>query len=137
MHTAANDIRRRLHAAGLRATRQRLDLAGIIFGDGHRHISAEQLHREARAAGIRVSLATVYNTLNQFTAAGLLREVVIEPQRCYYDTNTRPHHHFYDEDAGRLQDIPAEQVTLGNLPAPPEGTELRDVEVVIRVGANR
>jgi Fur family transcriptional regulator, iron response regulator len=95
----------RLRGCGLRPTRQRLDLARLLFGAGHRHITAEQLFAESRAAGVPVSLATVYNTLHQFTAAGLLREVAVEPGRSYFDTNTDHHHHFFHEGSARLLDI--------------------------------
>ena len=123
----------RLKAAGLRPTRQRLALARLLQDGGDRHLSAEQLHEEALAAKVRVSLATVYNALHQFTAAGLLREVVVEPGRSYFDTNVDDHHHFYFEDSGRLEDIPGDQVSLVNLPEPPKGSRLSRVDVIIRV----
>ncbi|HZT89171.1 MAG TPA: Fur family transcriptional regulator [Stellaceae bacterium] len=125
---------RRLRASGLRPTRQRVALARLLFDQGDRHVTAEQLHGEAVEASIRVSLATVYNTLHQFTAAGLLREVVVEPGRSYFDTNTQDHHHFFCESTGRLHDIPGDLLSLGQLPAPPSGTEIRRVDVIIRVG---
>src|SRR3989344_5255926 len=87
----------RLRTAGLRPTRQRLALAKLLFEGGDRHVTAEMLHAEAQTAAIRVSLATVYNTLHQFTAAGLLREIVVDSQRSYFDTNMTDHHHFYFE----------------------------------------
>lgn len=123
----------RLRGAGLRPTRQRLALARLLFDRGDRHMTAEQLHAEAVAANIPVSLATVYNTLHQFTGAGLLREVVAEPGRSYFDTNTTEHHHFYDEDSGRLQDIPGCDLAVEKLPAPPQGTTVSRVDVIIRV----
>ena len=123
----------RLKAAGLRPTRQRLALARLLQDGGNRHLSAEQLHEEALAAEVRVSLATVYNALHQFTAAGMLREVVVEPGRSYFDTNVEDHHHFYFEDSGRLEDIPGDQVSLANLPEPPKGSRLSRVDVIIRV----
>ncbi len=123
----------RLRAAGLRPTRQRLALAKILFSGHDRHISAEQLHEEALAAGGSISLATIYNSLRQFTEAGLLREVAVDPGRAYYDTNTRPHHHFYFEDSGQLADIPSEALSLPTLPQAPEGTEISQVNVTIRV----
>ncbi len=126
----------RLRQAGLRPTRQRLALARLLFSAGDRHLTAEQLHGEALAAQISVSLATIYNTLHQFTAAGLLREVVVEPGRSYFDTNTTDHHHFFHEGAGVLQDIPGEQVRLAELPAPPSGTAIRRVDVIVRVRAS-
>ncbi|MBM3487965.1 MAG: transcriptional repressor [Alphaproteobacteria bacterium] len=126
-----------LRRAGLRPTRQRVALARLLFDGTDRHVAADALHAAAVAAGVRVSLATVYNALHQFTAAGLLREVVVDPGRSYFDTNTVDHHHFYVEDDGTLADIPAEDVTLGAIPPPPAGTELRRVDVVIRVGRRR
>lgn len=131
--TRHSHVAQRVKAAGLRPTRQRLSLARLLFDGGDRHVTAEQLHGEAKAAEIPVSLATVYNTLNQFTRAGLLREVVVEPGRSYFDTNVDDHHHFYFEDTGDLYDIPAEQVQLAQLPQAPEGTQVDRVDVIIRV----
>src|SRR6516164_1144461 len=123
----------RLRSVGLRPTRQRLALARLLLENGDRHITAEQLHGEAVDADIRVSLATVYNTLHQFTDAGLLREVVVEPGRSYFDTNTADHHHFFCEATGKLQDIPGAEVVVSGYPLPPQGTEICRVDVVIRV----
>lgn len=123
----------RLRAAGLRPTRQRLALVRLLFDEGDRHVSAEQLHAEAQRVGVRVSLATIYNTLNQFTEAGLLREVVVEAGRSYFDTNTGDHHHFFFEDSGNLQDIPGEQVQVAALPSAPPGTAVRRVDVIVRI----
>jgi Fur family iron response transcriptional regulator len=123
----------RLRAAGLRPTRQRLALARLLLAAGDRHFTAEHLHSEALAAAVRVSLATVYNTLHQFTDCGLLREVVVEPGHSYFDTNTADHHHFFCEESGRLQDIPGEELTINGLPLPPPGTEIRRVEIIVRV----
>jgi Fur family transcriptional regulator, iron response regulator len=123
----------RLRAAGLRPTRQRLALTRLLFDGADRHVTAEQLHGEAVADLVRVSLATVYNTLHQFTTAGLLREVVVEPGRSYFDTNTSDHHHFYFEQEGRLQDIPGEEVRVSTLPAPPVGTSVARVDVIVRI----
>jgi len=122
-----------LRAAGLRPTRQRLALAKILFEGEDRHVTAETLHGEAQAANIRVSLATVYNTLHQFTEAGLLREIVVDAARSYFDTNTSNHHHFYFETSGRLQDIAGEAVAIAGLPVAPAGTKIRSVDVVVRV----
>jgi len=123
----------RLRLAGLRPTRQRLELAGLLFQDGDRHLTAESLHAEAQHAGIKVSLATVYNTLHQFTEAGLLRQVMVDASRSYFDTNIGNHQHFYCEDEGRLIDIPGETIAVAGVPAPPRGTEIERVDVVIRV----
>jgi Fur family iron response transcriptional regulator len=123
----------RLKEVGLPPPRQRLALARLLFGNGDRHVTAEQLHDEALKNEIRVSLATIYNTLHQFTKAGLLREVVVEPGRSYFDTNTSDHHHFFHEAVGQLEDIPGEQVRLAELPAPPSGTAIRRVDVIVRI----
>jgi Fur family iron response transcriptional regulator len=123
----------RLKAVRLRPTRQRLALAKLLFDRGDRHVTAEQLHGEALAAEMRVSLATVYNTLHQFTALGMLREVVVEPGRSYFDTNVSDHHHFFYERTGVLQDIPGEAIRLPLLPTPPDGTEVRRVDVIVRL----
>jgi Fur family iron response transcriptional regulator len=123
----------RLRAVGLRPTRQRLALTRLLFNKGDRHVTAEQLHGEVLASAIPVSLATVYNTLHQFTAAGLLREVVVEPGRSYFDTNIDDHHHFFCEANGLLQDIPAQDLSVIGLPLPPLGTEIGRVEVIVRV----
>jgi len=127
----------RLRAAGLRPTRQRNELADLLFGNGHRHLTAEILHADAVGRGIRVSLATVYNTLHQFTNAGLLRQVMVDATRSYFDTNVTEHQHFYHEDEGMLSDIPgSESIAVGNLPDPPPGTEISRVDVVVRVKRN-
>ncbi|TWS96568.1 iron response transcriptional regulator IrrA [Reyranella sp. CPCC 100927] len=127
-------IAERLRAAGLRPTRQRLTLGALLFGSGtDRHVTAEELHSEVAAQGARVSLATVYNALNQFTAAGLLREVIVGPGRLYFDTNIGDHHHFYVEDDGTLLDIPADDVSINRLPAAPAGMNVERVDVVVRV----
>jgi Fur family iron response transcriptional regulator len=122
-----------LRAARLRPTRQRLALARLLFDKGDRHVSAEQLHGEAVEAAVPVSLATVYNTLHQFIGAGLLREVVVNPGRSYFDTNVSDHHHFFLEESGRLVDIPGDRIDVSNVPAPPAGTAIRRVDVIIRV----
>ena len=96
-------------------------------------ITAEELHGEAVISGISVSLATVYNTLHQFTEAGLLRETVVEPGRSYFDTNTADHHHFFCEATGKLHDIPAEQLSVSGLPLPPAGIEIRRVDIIVRI----
>ncbi len=126
----------KLKSVGLRPTRQRLALARILFDRGNRHLTAEQLHKEALAEVVRVSLATVYNTLHQFTDTGLLREVVVEPGCSYFDTNTSDHHHFYFEESGRLEDIPGSLVTMTDLPPAPSGTRIARVDVIIRVASD-
>ena len=123
----------RLRAAGLRPTRQRLALSRLLFEGKDRHVTAEQLHAEASGASIRVSLATVYNTLHQFTARGLLREIVVDAARSYFDTNTRDHHHFFFEGSGGIEDIPGEEIVFVKLPKPPAGKAVNRVDVVVRI----
>ena len=123
----------KLRDAGLRPTRQRIALAKLLFEGQSRHVTAESLHAEALEAPIRVSLATVYNTLHQFTAAGLLREIVVDSQRCYFDTNTDDHHHFFFEESNRLEDIPGDDIILSKMPVAPEGRSIKRIDVVVRV----
>lgn len=126
-------VLQQLRQTGLRPTRQRVALATLLLTTPHRHVTAEALHGEAMAAGVQVSLATIYNSLNQFTDAGLLREVVVEPGRSYFDNNTVEHHHFYVEDTGELLDIDGDQVDVSRLPAPPSGMRVERVEVIVRL----
>lgn len=135
--TAGSDVREMLKASGLRPTRQRVALGDLLFARGHRHISAEGLHEEAVAARVPVSLATVYNTLHQFTEAGLLREIAVDGTKTYFDTNTDDHHHFFDETSGAVSDIPAETLHLSRLPEAPEGMEVSRVDVVVRIRPKR
>jgi len=123
----------RLHAAGLRTTRQRLVLAEILFDRGHCHVTAESLFTEAAERGARLSLATVYNCLHQFTAAGLLRMVTVDTGRAYFDTNLAPHHHFYYERTGELRDIPESDIAVARLPDAPEGATIARVDVIVRL----
>tara|TARA_B100000686_G_C16695705_1_gene920371 strand:- start:590 stop:1033 length:444 start_codon:yes stop_codon:yes gene_type:complete len=123
----------RLKSAGLRPTRQRLALAKLLLEDNYRHVTAEQLHGEATDAGIKVSLATVYNTLHQFTNAKLLREVVVESGRAYFDTNTSEHHHLLNEDTGELFDIAEENIRFSAFPSPPCGTKIDRIDIIVRV----
>ncbi|WP_255664029.1 iron response transcriptional regulator IrrA [Nitratireductor sp. B36] len=130
-------LEERLRDAGLRPTRQRVALADLLFAAGDRHVSAEALHEEAQKAGFSVSLATVYNTLHQFTDAGMLRIVQVEGARTYFDTNVSDHHHFFYEDDETVFDIPSGQVEVRHLPEPPEGTEIANVDIVVRLRRKR
>jgi Fur family transcriptional regulator, iron response regulator len=128
-----SDLRDKLRRVGLRPTRQRVSLGWLLFGKGDRHVTAELLFDEATRARVPVSLATVYNTLHQFTQAGLLRQLAVDGSKAYFDTNPTEHHHFFLEDEGELVDVPAEGVTVGALPEAPEGMEVAGVEVIIRL----
>lgn len=135
--TETGSIDQRVRDAGLRPTRQRISLARLLFAKGDRHLSAEELHEEAVAAGEPVSLATVYNALHQFTEAGLLRILAVEGNRTYFDTNTSDHHHFFVEGENRVFDIETGPVQVLNLPEPPDGMEIRNVDVVVRLRPKR
>lgn len=123
----------RLRHAGLRPTRQRMALATLLYAKGDRHLTVEELHEEATTAGIDVSLATVYNTLHQFTEARMIRVLAVEGSRTYFDTNVSDHHHFFIEGRNEVRDIPTSNITISNLPAPPEDMEIAHVDVVIRL----
>ena len=123
-----------LARGGLRPTRQRLTLATLLVGDGeNRHVTAESLYAQTTGAGDRVSLATVYNTLRAFCAAGLINEVVVDGARSYFDTRVDDHPHFYWEDSHALTDAPADEVRITGLPDAPAGMQVSRVDVVIRL----
>ena len=128
-----HDVKAMLREVGLRPTRQRMALGWILFGKGDRHLTAEALYEEASRAKVPVSLATIYNTLHQFTEVGLLRQVAVEGSRAYFDTNTSAHHHFFIEGRDELVDIPGADVIVGKTPEPPEGYEIARVDVVVRI----
>jgi Fur family transcriptional regulator, iron response regulator len=122
-----------LRRAGLRLTRQRIVLGRLLFAKGNRHVTAETLHHEAIEARIPVSLATVYNTLHQFTGAGLLREIAMAGSKTFFDTNRSEHHHFFVESEEAVIDIPPEAVAINSLPQAPAGFEVARVDVVVRL----
>jgi Fur family iron response transcriptional regulator len=127
------ELRSMLRRSGLRPTRQRMALAELLFARGNRHISAESLHDEATVEKVPVSLATIYNTLHQFTEAGLLREVAVDGSKTYFDTNTGDHHHFFVEDDNEVIDIPEGEMGVGKVPSPPPGYEISRVDVIVRL----
>lgn len=121
-----------LQQHGIQPTQQRIQIAQVLFARD-RHLSAEDVLDELKQSAARVSKATIYNTLGLFASKGLIREVIVDPTRIFYDPNTRPHHHFYNVDTGKLMDIPADSLTLGEMPLPPRGTVAEGVDVIIRV----
>jgi len=144
MHTQSDqaapakaNVTRLLQQAGLRPTRQRMALGELLFSNEDRHITAEMLHEEAVASAFPVSLATVYNTLRQFTAAGLLRSIAVDGARTYFDTNTTKHHHFLNERNGQLIDIPPDSMTISGMPEAPDGMEIASIDVVVRIRERR
>jgi Fur family iron response transcriptional regulator len=128
-----HDVVALLREVKLRPTRQRMALGWLLFAKGDRHLTAEMLYEEANRAKIAVSLATVYNTLHQFTDAGLLREVTVNGSKTYFDTNVSDHHHFFIESEHNLVDIPDAKSIVGELPQVPEGYEISRVDVVVRL----
>ena len=126
-------VEARLRRYGLRPTRQRIALADLLFAKGDRHLTVEELLEEAVTANVPVSLATVYNTLHQFTEAGLIRVLAVESAKTYFDTNVSDHHHFFIEGENEVLDIPVSNISISNLPEPPEGMEISHVDVVIRL----
>jgi Fur family iron response transcriptional regulator len=128
-----HELRGKLRAAGLRPTRQRIALGWLLFAKGDRHLTAEKLHEEAQISRVPISLATIYNSLHQFTEAGLLREIAIDGAKTYFDTNVSHHHHFLVEETNVLIDIPQVAVDTVHLPLPPQGTQISSVEVIVRL----
>ena len=128
-----HDVRSKLCAAGLRPTRQRIALGWLLFAKGDRHLTAENLQEEAQASRVSISLATIYNSLNQFTQAGLLREIAIDGSRTYFDTNVSDHHHFHVEGTNVLIDIPRVNVDYEGLPQPPAGKSIAGIDVIVRL----
>ena len=121
-----------LKSKGVKPTSQRLEI-GTLMLSSPCHLSADQILSRLQHAGSRISKATVYNTLNLFSANGLVREISVDPERQFYDSTIEPHHHFYNVDTGELIDIPAERLKFAQLPDLPEGTQAQEIEVVVRV----
>jgi Fur family iron response transcriptional regulator len=128
-----HDVKSMLRDVGLRPTRQRMALGWILFAKGDRHLTAEMLYEEATKAKVPVSLATVYNTLHQFTEVGLLRQVAVDGSKTYFDTNASEHHHFFVEGENELVDIPGADVIVDKMPVAPEGYEIARIDVVVRL----
>jgi len=128
-----HDVKSMLRDVGLRPTRQRMALGWILFAKGDRHLTAEMLYEEATKAKVPVSLATVYNTLHQFTEVGLLRQVAVDGSKTYFDTNTSMHHRFFVEGENALVDIPDADEIVGKMPKAPEGYDIARIDVVVRL----
>ena len=128
-----HDVKEMLRDVGLRPTRQRMALGWILFAKGDRHLTAEMLYEEASKAKEPVSLATIYNTLHQFTEAGLLRQIAVDGSKTYFDTNVSEHHHFFIEGENALVDIPITDVAVDKMPSVPDGYEVARVDVIVRI----
>lgn len=131
-----DDVAAVLHAAGISPTVQRIEIAAILL-ERTQHLSADQVLGRLSAHQASVSKATVYNTLRLFADRGLVREVMVDATRVFYDSNTAPHHHFYNVDDGELTDFDADSAVVADLPHPPAGTETERVDVVVRVRNRR
>ena len=127
-----NEFRRKLDGAGVRPTRQRLDLARAIFGHGDRHFTAELIYQETRSIRFAPTRGTIYNTLNEFSRCGLLREIALYDAKLWYDTKTGPHFHFYSEDSEELSDIPDECLPSIDIPVP-DGMRIEAIDIIVRL----
>src|SRR3979409_1358044 len=132
-----HDVKAKLRDVGPRPTRQRMALGWILLAKGDRHLTAEMLYEEASKAKVPVSLATVYNTLHQFTEVGLLRQVAVDESKTYFDTNVAEHHHFFVEGENALVDIPDAEAIGGKMPVAPAGFGISRVDVVVRLKRKR
>lgn len=128
----AGSVSATLRAHGVIPTAQRLQIGAMVL-TRPTHFSAEQLYEEVNESGGRVSKATVYNTLGLFVERGLLRQVLVDPSKVFYDSNMAPHHHFYDVESGRLEDIDASEIQIGALPKPIDGVQIEGVDVIVRI----
>jgi len=122
----------RLADCGIRPTAQRLQIAALLLC-APQHLSAEQILASLRGGGVRVSKATVYNTLNLFAARGLIKQLCVDGARAWFDSNIAAHYHFHDVESGRLIDVPVPEVEFSRLPAPPAGMEMAGIDLVIRL----
>ena len=126
-----------LNKVGLRTTKQRIFLANLLMGEGkHQHLTAEDLFEKAKQKNLKVSLATVYNTLHSFSDSGLLNRVIVDGNRCYFDTRLDNHSHFYWESSGKLTDAPGNFLEIKNLPKPPKNSKITNVDIIIRLEEN-
>ena len=127
-----NKAIRKLSNKGIRPTKQRMVLAKLLFENGDRHISAEEIFEEIKKADRKISLATIYNTLKHFTSLGLLKELVIDQNKSIYCTNHDAHYHLYIEDEGKIIDIPQKNIDL-NIPEIPACLNLHNIDIIVRI----
>ena len=130
--SAYNSAISKLEKNGIRATKQRRVLAKLIFDKGKRHISAENLFDEVKKEERKISMATIYNTLKQFTSLGLIREIVVDQNKSLYCNNNQSHYHLYIEDEGKVIDIPTQNIDL-DIPSIPACLKLHDIDVIVRI----
>tara|TARA_B100000686_G_C15782760_1_gene475812 strand:- start:32 stop:481 length:450 start_codon:yes stop_codon:yes gene_type:complete len=130
--SAYNNAINKLEKKGIRATKQRRILAKLIFDKGKRHISAENLFDEVKKEERKISMATIYNTLKQFTSLGLIREIVVDQNKSLYCNNNQSHYHLYIEDESKVVDIPTKNIDL-NIPSIPACLQLHNIDVIVRI----
>ena len=123
---------KKIESSGIRPTKQRRVLAKILFEKGNRHLSADELFHDVKKEDRKISMATVYNTLKQFTSLGLVREVVVDQNKSLYCTNHKSHYHLYIEDEGKIIDIPTKNIDL-NIPSIPACLQLHNIDVIVRI----
>jgi len=133
MNDDSRNIIKLLSRYDIRPTKIRKAIAGLLFDGQDKHVSVDDVIALARSRDIKTSVASVYNTLNQFAAAGLLRRVAVDTGRAFFDTNISDHHHFYFEDEERLEDIPGNAIEINGLPKLPKGRRIKSVDVTIRL----
>jgi len=129
---SSSHLKKLLRTHHINPTQQRLEIASILFNK-HQHISADQVLDILSRANKRVSKATVYNSLGLFAENGLLREVIVDPTKVFYDTNTSQHHHFYNTSTGKLEDIGSDEILIHKLPSQPKGTKIDSVEIILKI----
>lgn len=130
--TSREDLADLLRAHGITPTHQRMEIAQVLFSR-HEHLSAEQIMGLVNQRHSETSKATVYNTLRLFLERKLIREVIVDPSKVFFDPNTAPHHHFYDIESGELTDIPASELSIRGLPPPPAGMQTESVDIIVRI----
>ena len=123
---------KKIESSGIRPTKQRRVLAKILFEKGNRHVSADELFHDVKKEDRKISMATVYNTLKQFTSLGLVREVVVDQNKSLYCTNHKSHYHLYIEDEGKIVDIPTKNINL-DIPSIPACLQLHNIDVIVRI----
>ena len=128
-----NVANNKISCSNLKFTKQRKSILKILFSNGHGHYTAEQIHSSVIKDGFKVSLATVYNTLKEFTKIGIIKGIKVSSDKTFFDTNSKPHHHFYHKKSGKLEDIELKKIKISEIPKIPKGNKLDSIEVIINL----
>ena len=126
-------IETKLKKFGIKITKQRMEIASILFDGEFKHFSADDLYNLTEKKNLQISLATIYNTLKEFSNLGLIKEIIIDPNRIWYDTCVKNHYHFYNSATNKLIDIPEAQIKVSKLPSIPKGHKIEQMNVVIHL----